>query len=246
MYTKGQGRGGWSLHTSLPTFPAAILDSVVFTCRGILFDLDGVLVDSTAAVARVWRGWALEHGLNPEHVIDEAHGRRSIETVRALAPHVEAEQENARVESMEIADRGGVTALRGAANLLRNLPADRFSVVTSATRALAIARMEHAGLPVPARFVSADDVTEGKPSSEPYLKGAALLGLAPQHCLVFEDTAAGIESARKAGMQVVALQTTYPARELTAADAVIGSLADVESRFEEGVINLSITPADAT
>ncbi len=200
-------------------------------------------MDSTAAVARVWRGWALEHGLDPERVIDEAHGRRSIETVRALAPQLRAERENARVESMEIADREGVTALPGAESLLRNLPADRFSLVTSATRALAIARMEHAGLPVPARFVSAEDVAEGKPSPEPYLRGAGLLGVAPQDCLVFEDTTAGIESAQRAGMRVIALHTTYPARELMAADAVVASLADVESQFKEGMIILSITPA---
>jgi sugar-phosphatase len=235
----------FSLRTSLPIRLAVILDSVIFTCRGVLFDLDGVLVDSTAAVARVWRRWALEHGLDPERVVDEAQGRRSIETVRALAPHVQAERENTRVERMEIADRESVTALPGATSLLRNLPSDRISLVTSATRALAIARMEHAGLPVPARFVSAEDVREGKPSPEPYLKGAALLGVAPQECLVFEDTAAGIESARRAGMQVVALHTTYPARELRSADAVVASLADVESQFKEGVISLNVTPASA-
>jgi mannitol-1-/sugar-/sorbitol-6-phosphatase len=209
---------------------------VVFTCRGILFDLDGVLVDSTAAVARVWRGWALEHGLRPETVIDEAHGRRSIETVRALAPHLDAERENTRVENMEIADRESVVALPGAAAVLRILPAGRFSLVTSATRALAVARMEQAGLPVPERFITAEDVRDGKPSPEPYLKGATLLGLAPPDCLVFEDTAAGIDSAHAAGMRVIALQTTYSPAELAAADAVVGTLADVETWFHGDMI----------
>lgn len=198
-----------------------------FRCRAILLDLDGVLVDSTAAVARVWRRWALEHGLDPESVIDEAHGRRSIETIRLLAPHLDAEQENVRVEGMEIADRRGVKALPGAERMLRGLPPHRFTVVTSATRALAQARLQHARLPLPWRFIAADDVHHGKPSPEPYLKGAELLGFAPADCLVFEDTSSGIASARAAGMTVIAVATTYPRSALIAADAVVDSLADV-------------------
>jgi mannitol-1-/sugar-/sorbitol-6-phosphatase len=198
-----------------------------FQRQAILFDLDGVLVDSTAAVARVWRRWALEHGLDPESVVDGAHGRRSIETIRLLAPHLDAEQENVRVEAMEIADRRGVKALPGADRLLRELPPHRFTVVTSATRSLAQARMQYAKLSLPSRFISADDVREGKPSPEPYLKGAQLLGFAPADCLVFEDTPSGIASARAGGMQVIAVATTYPSSALTAADTVVNSLAEV-------------------
>ena len=226
------------LNDSLPA--PAILGNVVFVCRGILFDVDGVLVDSTRAVARVWRRWAEERGLDPAIVIHEAHGRRSIETVRALAPHLDAELENEHVESLEIADREGIVALPGAAELLRRLPADRFSLVTSATRALAVARLEHAGLRVPERLISADDVADGKPSPRPYLNGAALLGLRSRDCLVFEDTAAGIESARRAGMQVVALDTTYPARALAAADALTGTLADVQIEVREDEMTVSV------
>lgn len=205
-----------------------------------MLDLDGVLVDSSAAVARVWRRWALEHGLDPESVIHEAHGRRSIETIRLLAPHLKAEQENVRVEGMEIADRRGVKALPGAERMLRGLPADRFTVVTSATRALARARMEHAGLSLPARFVSADDVREGKPSPEPYLKGAELLGFAPSDCLVFEDTASGIASARTGGMEVIAVATTYPPSALNAADAVVQSLAEASAVAGKGGLEVHL------
>jgi mannitol-1-/sugar-/sorbitol-6-phosphatase len=216
-----------------------------FRCQAILFDLDGVLVDSTAAVARVWRRWALEHGLDAESVIDEAHGRRSIETIRLLAPQLDVERENARVERMEIADRRGVKALPGAARMLYELPAERFSVVTSATRALAVARMRHAGLPIPPQFVSADDVKEGKPSPEPYLKGAALLGFAPADCLVFEDTAAGIASAKAAGMSAIAVATTYPPSVLTSADAVIASLAGVRVVASKGKLELHLEEGKA-
>jgi sugar-phosphatase len=193
--------------------------------------MDGVLVDSTAAVARVWRRWAQERGLDPETVIHAAHGRPSIETVRALAPELDAAEENKRVESMEIADREGVIALPGAAHLLRRLPAASFSVVTSATRALAEVRMEHAGIPVPGNFISADDIIQGKPWPEPYLKGAALLGLPPADCLVFEDTAAGIQAAKAAGMRVIGLATTYSAAELGAAHAIVGTLAEVSTQL---------------
>lgn len=205
--------------------------------------MDGVLVDSGNAVARVWHRWALEHNLDPSYVIEHAHGRRSAETLRMVAPELEADRENLKVEQMEIEDKEGITALRGAVELLRSLPRERFTIVTSATPGLAVARLEHVGIPLPERFITADDVVNGKPSPEPYLKGAALLGFAAADCLVFEDTPAGITAGKAAGMQVIALQTTYPAEALAAADAMVKSLADVEARFADGVISLFISPA---
>jgi len=201
---------------------------VILTCQAILFDLDGVLVDSTPAVARVWGKWATAHGLQPEIIIARAHGRRSIETIREVAPALDAEQENLGVEQMEIEDRDGVTALPGAAQLLALLPQDRFAIVTSATRALARARVGYAGLPLLKNLVSADDVLDGKPSPEPYLKGAELLGFAPQNCVVFEDAPAGIVSAQAAGMHIIALPNTYPAHELAKATAIVKSLTAIK------------------
>jgi mannitol-1-/sugar-/sorbitol-6-phosphatase len=209
---------------------------MILQAKAILFDMDGVLVDSAPAVERVWRKWALEHGLDPAAVVNQAHGRRSVETIRVVAPTMNAEQENAKVEQMEIADKEGVTALAGAAPLLRNLPPDQFAIVTSATRPLAVARLGYAGLPLPKFMVTADDVVNGKPSPEPYLKGAALLGVAPAGCLVFEDTPAGVAAARAAGMQVVALGNTYPAQELQAAAALVTSLLDVKAEVRQGTI----------
>ena len=193
-----------------------------------MFDLDGVLVNSTPAVARVWGKWAVAHGLAPDKVIAQAHGRRSIETIRALAPHLNAEEENQRVEQMEIEDPEGVTALPGVVHLLTSLPPTRFCVVTSATAALARARIQYAGLPPLDHLISADDVFQGKPSPEPYLKGAELLGFPAHDCLVFEDAPAGIASARAAGMQVVALPNTYPAEDLAGATVVVKSLTSLE------------------
>lgn len=203
--------------------------------------MDGVLVNSGTAVERVWHRWALAHNLDPVYVIEHAHGRRSAETLRVVAPELEADKENLKVEQMEIEDKEGIVAVPGAIELLSSLPQDRFTIVTSATPALAFARLQHVGVPIPDRFISADDVMNGKPSPEPYLKGAALLGFAAADCLVFEDTPAGIRSAKAAGMRVIALQTTYPAEELTLADAMVQSLAEVEARLEGHIILVSLT-----
>lgn len=219
---------------------------MIFTTKAILFDMDGVLIDSAPAVERVWRAWAVAHDLDPVRVVEQAHGRRSVETIRAAAPHMNAERENTRVEQMEIDDKEGVTALPGAAQLLRALPADRVAIVTSATRPLAVARLGYAGLPVPPRMITADDVTHGKPSPEPYLKGAALLGFAAGDCLVFEDTPAGVASARAAGMQVIALHTTYPESELRSADALVASLANVKAEFRGEMILLDVAALSDT
>ncbi|HXO38821.1 MAG TPA: HAD-IA family hydrolase [Candidatus Acidoferrum sp.] len=213
---------------------------MIFSAKAILFDMDGVLMDSTPSVERVWRAWALAHGLDPDSVVAQAHGRRSIETVRVVAPQLDAEKENVIVEQMEIDDKEGVTALPGAAELLAHLPDARFAIVTSATRPLAVARLGYAGLSVPRHMVTAEDVVHGKPSPEPFLKGAALLGFPPADCLVFEDTAAGIASARAAGMHAVALQTTYPPDQLQGAHAIIRYLADVKARLREENIILEV------
>src|SRR5205807_624087 len=156
------------------------------------------------------------------------------------APELEADHENLKVEQMEIEDKEGITAVPGAVELLRRMPRGRFTIVTSATPTLAAARLQHVGIPMPERFITADDVVNGKPSPEPYLKGAALLGFAAADCLVFEDTPAGIAAGKAAGMQVIALQTTYPAEALNAADAMVKSLAEVETQFAEGVIRLLV------
>ncbi|HWS18249.1 MAG TPA: HAD family hydrolase [Candidatus Elarobacter sp.] len=213
---------------------------MIFSSKAILFDMDGVLMDSTPSVERVWRAWATAHGLDSDSVAGQAHGRRSIETIRAVAPELDAAIENVLVEQMEIDDKEGVTALPGAAELLRHLPLDRFAIVTSATRPLATARLGYACIPVPRHMIAADDVIHGKPSPEPFLKGAALLGFAPADCLVFEDTPAGISSALAAGMQAIALQTTYSADQLQAAKAIIRTLADVRVTVREDSLILEI------
>src|SRR6266436_6216944 len=177
-------------------------------CRGVLFDLDGVLVDSTPAVARVWTIWANKHGFDPQETVRKAHGRPSLATIRELLPNADHAAENAIVEGMEIEDLEDVVALPGAAELLRALPAEKWTVVTSCTRRLALVRLRAAGLPIPAKLVTSNDITNGKPHPEPFLQGAKLLGFAPAQCVVFEDAPAGIRAGKAAGTRVIALQTT--------------------------------------
>jgi mannitol-1-/sugar-/sorbitol-6-phosphatase len=189
------------------------------TCKALLFDMDGVLIDSTPAVARVWRQWAIAHGFEPESTIRMAHGRPSIATLRDLLPNADHEAENREVERREIEDTEGVVALPGSRELLSKLPNDRWAVVTSATRPLAETRLRVAGLPIPKFFVTSNDIVKGKPDPEPYIKGAALLGLSPMECVVVEDVPAGIRSGKGAGARVIAFTTTVAPGELRAAGA---------------------------
>jgi mannitol-1-/sugar-/sorbitol-6-phosphatase len=177
-------------------------------CKGVLFDLDGVLADSTPAVSRVWTIWANKYGFDPAETVRRAHGRPSLTTIRELLPQADHDAENSIVEQMEIEDLDDVIALPGAAQLLHSLPANRWTVVTSCTRPLAMVRLRAAGLPVPKEIVTSNDIVNGKPHPEPYLKGAELLGLSAADCIVLEDAPAGIRSGKAAGAKVIALQTT--------------------------------------
>jgi len=188
-------------------------------CRAVLFDLDGVLVDSTPAVARVWTGWARAHGFDPDEVVKKAHGRPSIATIRELLPDADHAAEDREVERREIADIEGVIPSPGAMELLQALPLERWAIVTSCTRPLAGVRIGAAGLPKPKYLVTSTDVKHGKPNPEPYLKGAQLLGVPASECIVIEDAPAGIRAGKAAGARVVALRTTASDGELQQAGA---------------------------
>jgi sugar-phosphatase len=198
-------------------------------CRGVLFDLDGVLVDSTPAVARVWAGWAREHGFDPDDVVRKAHGRPSIATIRELLPHANHAAEDREVERREIADVKGVIPLPGAMKLLQALPPQHWAIVTSCTRPLAGVRIGVAGLPKPRHLVTSTDVKHGKPDPEPYLKGAQYLGVPASDCIVIEDAPAGIRAGKAAGARVLALRTTATDAELQQAgsDWIVDNLTEL-------------------
>lgn len=198
-------------------------------CAALLFDMDGVLINSTPAVARVWRGWAIEHGFNPEEVVARAHGRPSLTTVREYLPNADHEAENREVERREIEDLDGVVPLPGALDLLASLPPDRWTIVTSCTRALAEVRIQAAGLPLPAKLITSNDITHGKPHPDPYLKGASVLGFAAAQCVVCEDVPAGIRSGKAAGARVIGFRTTVGESVLreAGADWVLNNCSDI-------------------
>jgi sugar-phosphatase len=200
---------------------------VTFSCAAILFDLDGVLCDSTRQVDREWREWAARKGVDGDAVMAIAHGVRTIEVIRRVAPHLDAESEAAAIENHEAQDQRGVTVMPGALELVQSIPEGRWGVVTSGSRLLAQNRLRHCGLPVPEVLITSDDVINGKPHPEPYLKGAEGLKYRAAECLVIEDAPAGIQSARAGGMKVLGITSTYAADLLKQADAVIGKLGQI-------------------
>lgn len=204
---------------------------IEISCAALLFDLDGVLINSTPAVARVWRRWALERGFNPDEVVARAHGRPSLTTVREYLPHADHEAENREVERREIEDLEGVVPLPGALDLLATLPQDRWTIVTSCTRPLAEVRIKAAGLPLPARMITSNDIQHGKPNPEPYLKGAAVLGFPTQDCIVLEDVPAGVRAGKSAGSRVIAFTTTVPTLPLkeAGADWILKNCGDIHA-----------------
>ena len=189
------------------------------SCGALLFDMDGVLVDSTPAVARVWTRWAARHGFDATEVVHRAHGRPSITTVREYLPNGDHLGENKLIEQDEVTDLDGVVPLPRTRELLSALPRGRWTIVTSCSRRLAEVRLKASGLPWPEVFVTSSDIQNGKPAPDPYLKGAEVLGFPPQDCVVVEDAPAGVRSGKAAGARVIGLCTTMSLREIRDAGA---------------------------
>ncbi|HEV8398430.1 MAG TPA: HAD-IA family hydrolase [Gemmatimonadales bacterium] len=209
-------------------------------CSAFLFDLDGVLVDSHAVVERASRSWALRHQLDPDMVLRVAHGRRSSDTVKAMAPHLDATREAAWIDAAELGDVEGLKPVPGAGELLASLPASRWTIVTSCGRALAERRLTAVGLPVPKLIVTSEDVSKGKPAPDGYRLGAERLGYAPAACVAFEDAPAGIAAARGAGARVIGLTTMLTGRELTGGEATIPDFRAVLVRQEPDALIITI------
>ena len=200
---------------------------VQIPCQAVLFDMDGILISSVASVERSWTKWALMRGIDPQTAIRAAHGWRAIETVALLRPDLDSTAELKLIEEIELADGKGLGVLPGVLPLLAALPANRWTVVTSATERLARLRMTASGIPVPQRIVHADSVTEGKPNPAPFLAGAALLGFVPQDCVVFEDSSSGAAAGRAAGCTVVATPFSHSIASLSAANYLVKDLTGV-------------------
>ncbi|AOY00929.1 HAD-IA family hydrolase [Jeongeupia sp. USM3] len=189
--------------------------------RALLLDMDGTLIDSTPAVEKGWTRWCIDHGIAPQSVIDICHGCTSEYVLGKVAPHLDVATENAVLDGYEIEYAAEAAVRPGVAALLAALPSDRWALVTSAGREVALTRFRLGALPWPGVAVVAEDVDQGKPSPEPYLRAAAALGIDPQDCIVFEDAAAGVASGLAAGCRVVIVGDHVPMQP-----GVIGRIAD--------------------
>lgn len=197
----------------------------VLRCSAVLFDLDGVLVDSRDCIELIWRTWAAQRGLDYEPFLRVAHGRRTSETLRLVAPELDPAAEVAKLDAMEEMETRGLRAMAGAIELLRLLPETRRAVVTSGSRAVATLRLTSTHLPIPQVFVTAEDVARGKPDPEGYLAAARRLAVPPDQCTVVEDSPPGVAAGKAAGMQVIALATTHALAALGDADIRLPALS---------------------
>lgn len=193
----------------VPIYPVAPLSrlttegdalTTVLPCTAVLFDCDGVLVDSASVISRSWTRWAQQLQVDRTAVLAAVHGRRSRDTVAQFIATDSFEAALALIDAIEIDDAAGVTAIPGAAELLASIPAGRWAIVTSGSLPLASARLAASGLPTPEVLVSGQDVSQGKPHPEGYLAAARLLGVPAARCVVVEDAPAGVRAAREAGV----------------------------------------------
>lgn len=217
-----------------------VASPIEIRCQGILFDMDGILISSIEAAERAWLRWAAMRGVDPELTVRTLHGRRTVETVSILRPDLDSQAELKIVEELECSDTDGLKVLPGVVDLLRSLPADRWTVVTSATARLARVRLAAAGLPVPERLVTAERVVNGKPHPEPFLAGAELLGFRPEACVVFEDSISGAQAGRAAGCTVVATTFTHEEALLDAAHYVVADVTGVTVEQRAGGLVLRL------
>lgn len=197
------------------------------TCEALIFDLDGVLVDSEDAVEQRWRYWAERRDIPFEEVEAVYHGRPMAEVIREVAPHLDAEAETEEMNDVTTAAPDTLQAFDGAKQLLDDLPEARWTIATSGRRRTATNRLSQVGLPIPDTLVTADDIEKGKPAPDPYLLAADRLGVEPAHCVVLEDAPAGVEAAQRAGAHVIGVATATPPDELAPADGIVWSVADV-------------------
>jgi sugar-phosphatase len=199
-------------------------EPVCVTAKGILFDMDGVLVSSIESVVRSWRSWAKLYGVPDAETFEMPHGVRAKDIIKTLLPDVDLQEAVRVIEDIEVEDVADLRVLPGVKTLLEGLPPERWAIVTSSTQRLLLARLGAAKLPVPERIISGDMVERGKPDPEPYRRGAGLLGFRPEECVVVEDAPSGVGAGKAAGCRVMGVLGTHSAAELRGADWIVGSL----------------------
>ncbi len=211
-----------------------------FTCRALLFDLDGTLIDSGARIRRLWQWWAARRGVDYQSLLGVILGRTAVETIQIVAPHLVAEEEIEALETEEVSDMHDVRIYPGTLELLKRLDGARWAIVTSGSGRVANARIGHVGLPHPAVLITADEIEHGKPAPDAYLLAAKRLGVEPQDCIVIEDAPIGVAAGKAAGMRVVAVASTHAREELLDADATLSSLDQLDVLADKAGIILRL------
>jgi len=210
--------------------------------KGILFDMDGVLISSIDSVVRAWKRWAKLYDLPNAETFEVPHGMRARDLIGTLRPDVDLQQAVQVIQDLELADMADLRVLPGVKALLEGLPQERWAIVTSSSRPLLLARLKAAGLPLPDRIISGDMVERGKPDPEPYRRGAKLLGFGPEECLVVEDAPSGVGAGKAAGCRVLGVLGTHSVAELHEADWVVGSLEGLAVRVGVKGLELMFAP----
>ncbi len=209
-------------------------------CKAILFDFDGVLIDSEPVYERHWYDWAGEHGVSYEHIISIHHGIPAVRTISIVAPHLDAQKEADQFQVRCVSNLEGLVAHNGVKALLEYLPADRWAIATSSYRNMVSQQMKHLALPDPGVLVTVEDVTRGKPDPEPYLLAAEKVGIPVSECVVIEDSPAGVAAGKSAGARVIGVTTTKRADELRQADLIVERLSDLHIKVSKEMIEIGL------
>jgi len=214
---------------------------VEIRCKAILFDMDGTLVNSTAIVERAWQRWSARHNIPLDEVLSFSHGRPTISTLERFRPGKDHSSDLEELARFEETETSGILAVPGAAEILKVMQTQNhpWALVTSAWRKLAETRVLAAGLPLPTVIIPIDEIQNGKPDPEGFLQAAAQLGVAPEDCVVFEDTRPGIDAGLRAGMQVIALLTTCPPQQLQH-KPLIKDFRDIHIQSEDDFLRIQL------
>ncbi len=207
--------------------------------KGILFDFDGVLIDSDPVYERHWRSWAESHGVSVDHIMAVHHGIPPVQTIAIVAPHLDAQHEADQFKALCVGGLEGLIAHDGVATLLPKLPRGMWAIATSSFRKMVRQQLAYLELPTPEVLVTFDDVVNGKPAPEPYLKAAKGLGMDASACVVIEDSPAGIKAGKAAGAHVIGIATTNPKEALREADFIVDRLADLAFVVKDDAVTIT-------